>query len=154
MKEISVKIELLKDDEDKNIRGACMPARATEGSSGYDLYAATWDTLRLDVGKVTLVPVGFKLEMPIGIEAQLRARSGLSTKSKINLINGIGTIDADYRGPVMVPLFNNGDMPYFVHNGDRIAQMVFMEVPKISLDITEKVCESDRNEGGFGSSGR
>ena len=102
-----------------------MPEYATEGSAGADLRAYLEEPVTLMPGERRLIPTGLFVELPLGMEAQVRARSGLSIKHGIGLVNGVGTVDSDYRGEWNVPLINWGDEPYTIHNGDRIAQVVF-----------------------------
>ena len=119
---------------------------------------AAWDLKsRVDVeaqpGKVTLIPTGLFLELPAGYEAQIRPRSGLALKHAVTLLNTPGTIDAGYRGEVCVILFNAGENVFPVHRGDRIAQMVIAKLPDVELKPADELNETDRNAGGFGSTG-
>ena len=104
-------------------------------------------------GERRLIPTGLFVELPPGIEAQVRARSGLSIRHGIGLVNGVGTVDSDYRGEWNVPLINFGNEAYTIHNGDRIAQVVFSEYVKADLRRTEKIDETQRGTGGFGHTG-
>jgi dUTP pyrophosphatase len=124
----------------------------TPGSSGYDLRAAVEEAQVLQPGRLCRIPTGFRLEIPVGYEAQVRARSGLAARHQVGVLNGPGTIDSDYRGEVQVLLYNFGDEPFRIERGDRIAQMVFARVhhpvlERRDLDTTE------RAGGGFGSTG-
>jgi len=125
-------------------------ARATVGSSGYDLRAA--EDYTIDAEHVVLFKTGVHLEMPPGMEAQVRARSGLAFKG-IYPPHGIGTIDSDYRGEIGVLLKNGGNWPYEIRRGDRIAQLVFAEVLHPAMDVGE-LGDTGRGAGGFGSTGR
>ena len=100
-----------------------------------------------------LVPTGIKIEIPIEYEAQIRARSGLSVKHGITLINAVGTVDADYRGEVCVGLVNISNEEYTINPDDRIAQMVIAKVEKAQIEVTQELAESSRGAGGFGSTG-
>lgn len=128
---------------------------ATKGSAGMDLTAAIEEPLTLASGERTRIPTGLIVEIPEGFEGQVRARSGLAYKAGLGLTNGIGTIDSDYRGEVMVLIINHGQEPHTFQPGERIAQLVIMAVPKVSLEVVEELNESEeRKEGGFGSTGR
>ena len=101
-----------------------------------------------------LVPAGFSLELPVGFEAQIRPRSGLALKHDLMLTNSPGTIDAGYRGEVGVIMYNAGKVDFAISRGDRIAQMVICRLPEVVLSRVAELSESDRGEGGFGSSGK
>ncbi len=130
-----------------------LPEYKTEGSSGMDLYAAIDKEIILNPLERVLVPTGIKIEIPSEYEAQIRARSGLSVKHGITLINAIGTIDADYRGEICVGLVNLSNEQYIIKPDDRIAQMVIAKVEKAEIEITTELSTSLRGEGGFGSTG-
>ena len=100
-----------------------------------------------------IIPLGFSMEIPEGFEAQIRARSGLAIKHGISIINGIGTIDSDYRGEVGVLLVNFGQEEFEITHGMRIAQMVFTKFETPDFEITEDLSETNRNQGGYGSTG-
>ena len=101
-----------------------------------------------------LVPTGIKIELPKNYEAQIRPRSGLSIKHGISLINCVGTIDEDYRGEVKVGLVNLSNDTYTIKRGERIAQMIIASVTKANIEIVEELSETQRGEGGFGSTGK
>jgi len=124
----------------------------TPGSSGYDLRAAVDEPCVVEPGRLCRVPTGFRLEIPQGYEAQVRARSGLAARAQIGVLNGPGTIDSDYRGEVQVLLYNFGDAPFRIERGDRIAQLVFGRVFHPQLEI-RTLSETQRAAGGFGSTG-
>ena len=130
-----------------------LPEYKTEGSSGMDLYAAIDKEITLKPLERVLVPTGIKIEIPLEYEAQIRARSGLSVKHGITLINAVGTVDADYRGEVCVGLVNLSNEEYTIKPDDRIAQMVIAKVEKAQIEVTTELAESKRGEGGFGSTG-
>ncbi len=130
-----------------------LPEYKTEGSSGMDLYAAIEKPITLKPLERILVPTGIKIEIPIEYEAQIRARSGLSVKHGITLINAVGTVDADYRGEVCVGLVNISNEEYTINPDDRIAQMVIAKVEKAQIEVTQELAESSRGAGGFGSTG-
>ncbi|HEV7667674.1 MAG TPA: dUTP diphosphatase [Thermoanaerobaculia bacterium] len=129
------------------------PALASAGSSGYDLRAAMGEELILAPGARALVPTGLFLEIPVGWEAQVRPRSGLALRHGVGILNSPGTIDSDYRGEVGVILINWGAEPFAIRRGDRIAQLVFARVEAVEWQEVERLVDSDRGAGGFGSTG-
>ena len=129
------------------------PAYQTKGAAGLDLLAAVDEPVVIQPGEVTLIPTGIRVSVPPGFEAQVRPRSGLALKHGIGILNAPGTIDSDYRGVVGVILFNFGKEAFTIRRGDRIAQMVFARVEKVSLRICDRLDESQRDSGGFGSTG-
>ncbi|MGD9580100.1 MAG: dUTP diphosphatase [Vampirovibrionia bacterium] len=129
------------------------PFYATEGSAGMDLSAAIDVPIYLKPSERYAVPTGLIFEVPIGYEAQVRARSGLSIKQGLSLANGIGTIDSDYRGEVKVLMVNLGTKTVTINPGDRIAQVVICPVMKANLEVVSEVTSTDRSSGGFGSTG-
>lgn len=131
-----------------------LPRKMSELASGFDLYAAITDEVVLHPGQRTLIPTGFALAMPAGLEAQIRPRSGLAFKHGITCLNTPGTIDADYRGEVKVLLVNHGDEPFIFQRGERIAQMVFQLVPEVNLIQVDELSATVRGAGGFGHTGR
>ncbi|TCZ80234.1 dUTP diphosphatase [Paenibacillus albiflavus] len=131
-----------------------LPAKMSEAASGFDLCAAIAEPVTLAPGQRALVPTGFALAMPIELEAQIRPRSGLAYKHGITTLNSPGTIDADYRGEVKVLLINHGQEPFVINRGERIAQMVFQEVPGIRLQEVTSLSETVRGAGGFGHTGK
>lgn len=131
-----------------------LPEYKTDGASGMDLSAAIEEPVTLKSLERKLIPTGIKIEIPNGYEAQVRARSGLSIKHGITLINAIGTIDADYRGEVCVPVVNLSAEEYTIQPQERIAQMVICKVEKADITVTEELCETERGCGGFGSTGK
>lgn len=145
---ITVKIKRLAGSE-----GLAMPTRMTEHAAGFDLHAATRDSVRLAPGQIQLIPCGFAMALPAGYEAQVRPRSGLATRHGITLVNTPGTIDADYRGEVQVPLINLGRQEFVVERGMRIAQMLVLPVPRVTLVEVEELDETPRGSGGFGHTG-
>ena len=144
-----VKVSILRVGRAKELP---LPAYATPASAGVDLCAVEEHTVL--PGERALVPTGISIAIPVGYEAQIRPRSGLALKHGITLPNSPGTIDADYRGEIKVILLNLGDGPFIVQPGDRIAQMVFAPVTQIVWDETDALDETERNAGGFGSTGR
>lgn len=131
-----------------------LPQYATAHSAGLDLKANV--DVEVNVGPLerVVIPTGLFLEIPVGFEAQVRPRSGLAIKSGITVVNSPGTIDADYRGEVKVGLVNLSNETYVIKPGDRIAQMVFAKHESITWNSVELLNETDRGEGGFGSTGK
>ncbi|CDA92273.1 dUTP diphosphatase [Firmicutes bacterium CAG:238] len=134
-------------------KGGALPAYATEGSSGADLRAYIEEPITLMPGERRLVPTGLFVEIPQGVEAQIRARSGLAIKHGIGLVNGVGTVDSDYRGEWNIPLINWGQEPYTIHSGDRIAQVIFSRYEKADFVSVSQISETERGAGGFGHTG-
>ncbi|HYQ89786.1 MAG TPA: dUTP diphosphatase [Candidatus Binatia bacterium] len=130
------------------------PAYQTEHAAGMDVYAAVSEPLTVLPGRVVAVPTGVHLEIPPGYEAQVRPRSGLALRHGIGIPNGPGTIDSDYRGELQVLLINFGSEPYVVQRGDRVAQLVFASVARVSLTVAGELQDTVRGDGGFGHSGR
>ena len=137
----------------KIIAGGRLPEFKTEGAVCADCYARLDEIIPLEIasGKRTKIPLGFAIELPVGYEAVIRPRSGLSSE-KIDCV--IGTIDSDYRGEVMANIVNNDEMPFFVNNGDRICQMAIREAPKVRFTVVDKLSDTTRGTGGFGSTGK
>jgi dUTP pyrophosphatase len=130
-----------------------LPAYESVGAAGLDVRAAVTSTVRLEPGRIALIPCGFAIAVPPGYEAQLRPRSGLATKSGVTLVNSPGTIDADYRGEVGVALINLGTEIFEINRGLRIAQMVVAPVCKVEWNEVQDLQPTIRNKGGFGHSG-
>ncbi len=130
-----------------------LPAFETKGSAGVDLQAFVEEPITLKPMERILVPTGIYIELPEGYEAQVRARSGLAIKHGISLVNGIGTIDSDYRGEIKVILINLGDSNFTINNGDRIAQMVFIKHERPEFELVEELGDTVRGAGGFGHTG-
>ena len=131
-----------------------LPAYATEGSSGMDIRANLQESMIIRPLQRVLVPTGIFIEIPSGFEAQIRPRSGLALKQGITCLNSPGTIDADYRGEIKVILINLSSENQVVENGDRIAQAVFQKVEKVSWEEVDSINDSERNQGGFGHTGK
>jgi dUTP pyrophosphatase len=133
--------------------GLPLPARMTAHAAGFDLCAAVDRPVTIGRGEIKLVPCGFAMAVPEGYEAQVRPRSGLSTKHGITMINAPGTIDADYRGEVFVPLINHGQRDFTLERGMRIAQMLILPVPSVELLEVDSLDATARGSGGFGHTG-
>ena len=137
-------------------RGMTMPAYATEGAAAVDMRAAIDEgtTVTIEPGCRAMIPTGLAIALEnANVVAILAARSGLAVKSGINLANGIGVIDSDYRGEICVGLYNSSDVPFTVNRGDRIAQLMFMPVYTANLIEAASLDETARGAGGFGSTG-
>ncbi|MGI6257362.1 MAG: dUTP diphosphatase [Anaerovoracaceae bacterium] len=135
-------------------RNGRLPAYETEGAAGMDIRAHLDEQVVLMPGERKLIPTGLRIQLPQGYEGQLRARSGLSINHGICLINGVGTIDSDYRGEVKVALINLGQDAYTVKDGDRIAQLVVAGFERVSWEEEESLSETARSDGGFGHTGK
>ncbi|MBC7782408.1 MAG: dUTP diphosphatase [Burkholderiales bacterium] len=133
--------------------GLPLPMRMTAHAAGFDLCAAIERAVILKRGEIHLIPCGFAMAVPEGYEAQVRPRSGLASKYGITLINSPGTIDADYRGEVFVPLINHGPGEFSIERGMRIAQMLILPVPPAELVVVSDLDDTARGTGGFGHTG-
>jgi len=131
-----------------------LPAYQTEHAAGMDLIAAIDRPVTLEPGEIHLIPCGFAMALPDGYEAQVRPRSGLAVKHGISMPNTPGTIDADYRGEVKVPLINLGRQPVTIERAMRIAQMIVAPVSRAQWVPVEALDETVRGEGGFGHTGQ
>lgn len=130
-----------------------LPQYATPLSAGMDVRAANEQPIKIDPLQRAIVPTGLFLEIPAGYEVQVRPRSGLAAKKGITVLNAPGTIDADYRGEVCVILVNLSSEPFVVVKGERIAQLVLSRHECIEWDECRSLSESERGDGGFGSTG-
>ena len=130
-----------------------LPAYATDGSAGMDIFSAVDHPVPVQPGETVLVPTGFSIELPQGFEAQIRPRSGLAIKHSIGIMNAPGTIDSDYRGEVKVILTNFGKKEFIVNRGDRIAQMIISRYERIEWELSDSLNNTGRGAGGFGSTG-
>ncbi len=130
-----------------------LPQYATPLSAGMDVRAANEQPIKIDPLQRAIVPTGLFLEIPTGYEVQVRPRSGLAAKKGITVLNAPGTIDADYRGEVCVILVNLSSEPFVVEKGERIAQLVLARHEYIEWDECRSLSESERGDGGFGSTG-
>ena len=133
--------------------GLELPTYATAHAAGMDLLAAVDGPLTLAPGNRQLVPTGLSIALPPGTEAQIRPRSGLALKHGITVLNAPGTIDADYRGEVKVLLANLGQEDFVITRGMRIAQMIVAPYLRVSWDLLDNLEDTERGEGGFGSTG-
>ena len=125
----------------------------TDGAAGLDLAAACEGDVTVAPSAIVKIACGFQMSLPLGYEAQVRPRSGLASRHGIVPVNSPGTIDADYRGEVIIPLINLGSEPFVVTRGMRIAQMVIARVPRVSVEEVDELDTTDRGSDGFGSTG-
>jgi len=131
-----------------------LPAYETKASAGMDLRADLSEDIVLKPLERTLIPTGLRIELPIGYEAQVRPRSGLSAKHGITVLNSPGTIDADYRGEIKVILINLSNEDFTIKHGERIAQMVIAKHETALFTEVSEVSQTERGEGGFGHTGK
>ena len=132
-----------------------LPTYATEGSAGLDLRACIDAPVEIKPGETHLINTGMAIYLKdAGIAATILPRSGLGHKHGIVLGNLVGLIDSDYQGPLMVSCWNRGDKPYTIEQGERIAQLVIVPVIQAQFEIVDEFKQTDRGEGGFGSSGQ
>ncbi len=150
MDAIKVKIKKM-NQQDNNAR---IPMYATAGAAGADLFACLEKDMIIKPGERTAVPTGIAIELPnADIVALVFARSGLASKKGLALSNGVGVIDSDFRGEIKVLMINHGREDVVIQNGDRIAQMLFLDVYKALFVETGELGDTSRGEGGFGSTG-
>jgi len=142
-----MKVEVI--NESKND----LPQYETVNSAGMDVRAHLDDKLVLEPGEKALIKTGLKLAIPAGYECQVRPRSGLAYKHGVTVLNSPGTIDADYRGDIGVILINHGTSNFVVEPGERIGQLVFAKYERVEFEAVEELAETERGEGGFGSTG-
>ena len=136
-------------------KGLDLPAYESQHAAGMDLRAAIGegDDIVLAPGERAIVPTGLAIALPVGFEAQVRPRSGLAAKQGVTVLNSPGTVDADYRGEIKVILINHGKEPFTIERGMRIAQMVVERYETVGWEVVTTLEETDRGEGGFGSTG-
>ena len=130
-----------------------LPTYATALSAGMDLRANIDEDITLLPMQRRLVPTGLHMALPEGCEAQIRPRSGLALKHGITVLNTPGTVDADYRGEIMVLLVNFSNEPFIVKDGERIAQMIVAKHEQVNFELTETLDETERGAGGYGHTG-
>jgi dUTP pyrophosphatase len=136
-----------------NKSGSDLPHYATSGAAGMDLRAFIKEPVILKSLERKLISTGLFIEIPDGYEGQVRPRSGLAIKHGLTCLNSPGTVDSDYRGELKVILINLSAEEHTIHNGDRIAQIIFSKVQKATLQPVDKLETTLRNEGGFGHTG-
>lgn len=133
---------------------AIMPTYATSSSAGADLYALSDGDIVIESGKTVLVHTGIAMAIPEGFVGLVFARSGLATKRGLAPANKVGVIDSDYRGEIMVPIYNQSDKDAVIESGERIAQLALIPYLTADFEETDILDETDRGESGFGSTGR
>jgi dUTP pyrophosphatase len=134
-------------------RDLALPHYATAGAAGLDLLAAIESDIELQPGQRAAIPCGIAIELPLGVEAQVRPRSGLALNHGVTVLNAPGTIDSDYRGEIKAILINHGEAPFRITRGAKIAQMVIARHEQAEIAESESLSESARGAGGFGSTG-
>jgi len=144
VKEYLLKVKLLNEE-------ARLPEYAYEGDTGLDLFSTSEAVIK--PGKTALIPTGISIQLPPKTEGQIRPRSGLALKHQVTVLNGPGTVDEGYRGEIGVILINHGTLPFKIEVGMKIAQMVIQPVLSVKVEKVEKLNETDRGVGGFGSTG-
>ena len=130
-----------------------LPRKMTAHAAGFDLAAAVKEPTTLKPGEIRLIPCGFAMAVPPGYEAQIRPRSGLAVKHGVTLVNTPGTIDADYRGEVQLPVINLGPAAFTIERGMRLAQMLIAPVPEAQVVEVAELDDTSRGGGGFGHTG-
>lgn len=139
----------------KKKSNAVLPSKKTSGAAGFDLHACLDNAVTISPGETFMIPTGIAISMSQeNCAAFVFARSGLSSKFGITLANGVGVVDFDYRGEIFVPLHNISGVPYTIYDRDRIAQLVVMSICDLEINETSYLDETERNENGFGSTGR
>lgn len=133
---------------------AMTPTKGSAFAAGYDLYADTDTDVVVEPGDTVNFYTGIAFEIPDGYFGAVYSRSGLGIKHNMRMPNCVGVIDSDYRGNVMVPLFNDGKYPFKILAHERVAQIVFQKCPEVALYETDELTRTDRGANGFGSSGR
>ena len=143
----SIKVKKLNEN-------AIIPTYGTEFSAGADLYALPGETVTIEPHKTVMIHTGLAMEIPEGYAGLIFARSGLASKRGLAPANKVGVVDPDYRGEFMVALHNHTDEPREVEGGERIAQLVIVPFIQGSFETVEALSDTERGEGGFGSTGR
>ncbi len=133
--------------------GAIIPQYQTLEAAGADICAFVAESITLKSGEFAMIPTGLKFEIPTGYEIQVRPRSGLAAKFGVTVLNSPGTIDSDYRGEVKIILINHGKNDFVINNGERIAQLILSPVMHVQFTQQENLTETERGNGGFGSTG-
>ena len=133
---------------------AILPTRGSEAAAGYDLYADITGAEEIAPHTTTMIPTGLSMAIPEGYFGAIFARSGLAAKENLRPANCVGVIDADYRGPIIVALHNDGEVPRVVEAGERIAQIVIMPFLEANFTVCEELGSTERGEAGFGSTGK
>ena len=133
---------------------ALLPKRGSASAAGYDLCADLTERQEIGPHETEMIPTGLSMEIPEGYFGAVFARSGLAAKEALRPANCVGVIDSDYRGPIMVALHNDGELPRVIEAHERIAQLVVMPFLAVTFTEVEKLSETIRGDGGFGSTGK
>lgn len=144
---MNVRVRIIRD-------GAAVPRYMSAGAAGADLTACLLEPVTIQPGESTALPTGLALEIPAGFAGLVCARSGLATKHGLAPANKVGVVDSDYRGEILVWLYNQSDAPQTVHPGERIAQVLFVAAPQAQFIAADSLSETERGADGFGSTGR
>jgi len=148
--EVKIKFKRLRNE----LNNIPLPAYATKGSAGMDIYAALEKPVIISRGAIEMIPTNISVEIPEGYEIQVRPRSGLAAKHGIGILNSPGTIDSDYRGEIKIIIINFGKEDFIIQPAERIAQLVVSKVYTAKFIETEELNNTKRGEGGFGHTGR
>ena len=143
----SIRVKILK-------KGAILPTYGTAEAAGADLYACLDVPVSIAPGQTVFVPTGIALEVPKGCAGLIYARSGLACKRGLAPANKVGVVDSDYRGEILVALYNHGKLPQIIENGERVAQFIITPVLTPAYEVAEELSDTARNAGGFGSTGK
>ena len=143
----AVRVKILRE-------GARLPVYGSDQAAGADLYACLSAPVTIAPGETVFVPTGIALEVPVGCAGLIYARSGLACKRGLAPANKVGVVDSDYRGEVMVALYNHGQEPQTVEHGERVAQFVITPVLTPAYEAVEELSDTARDQGGFGSTGK
>ena len=151
MKTVVIKIRWLDAESAGDLR---LPAYHSADASGMDVAAAVAESVELAPGEIKMIPTNLAAAIPSGFEIQVRPRSGLAIKHGVTIINSPGTIDADYRGEIIIGLINLGPRTYTIQRGDRVAQLVVAPIQRADLQVVTELDKTVRQAGGFGHTGK
>ena len=143
----AVRVKILKE-------GAKLPTYGSAQAAGADLYACLQEPVTVAPGETVFVPTGIALEVPLGCAGLIYARSGMACKRGLAPANKVGVVDSDYRGEIIVALHNHGNAPQAVEHGERVAQFVITPVLTPDYEMVKELSDTERNQGGFGSTGK
>ena len=143
----AVRVKILKE-------GARLPAYGSAQAAGADLYACLTEAVTVAPGETAFIPTGIALEVPLGCAGLIYARSGMACKRGLAPANKVGVVDSDYRGEIIVALHNHGTSAQTVENGERVAQFVITPVLTPAYEVAKDLSDTERNQGGFGSTGK
>ena len=143
----AVRVKILKE-------GAKLPTYGSAQAAGADLYACLQEPVTVAPGETVFVPTGIALEVPLGCAGLIYARSGMACKRGLAPANKVGVVDSDYRGEIIVALHNHGNVPQTVEHGERVAQFVITPVLTPDYEMVKELSDTERNQGGFGSTGK